>query len=100
MAKQPSQSDVTACESAFDALRETRFELSFDGPEVFVIISQLQLALRHPMNTGLSSELGRVIAERLIRAICYVEPGAAAILNHGFDPDYDISDDENDNDYE
>ena len=54
----------------------------FDAYQLFVIVGQLQLALKHPENVGESAEVAEAIAEEfsalLIKAIPEIEPVIAA----------------------
>jgi hypothetical protein len=59
------------------------------GPvEVWQLVLQLQLALRHPGNTGPSAELGRRIAMQIQEHVG-VTPALRAIAAQGWDPTAD-----------
>jgi hypothetical protein len=49
--------------------------LALSAMEAWCLLSQLQLALRHPANTGPTAALARQVAERLQAATC--RPGSA-----------------------
>lgn len=80
------------------ALREliTRppIPVEIDPPVAMILIGQLQLAIRHPQNTGTSAAYAREFIEALRSRIC--EPGSVldALITAGFDPDYDVPADE------
>lgn len=57
----------------------------------FILIAQLQLALRHPGNTGSSAALARDFAENLTKAVCHFIPEAKALIEQGWDSAYDIN---------
>lgn len=57
----------------------------------YVIVANLQLALRHPENTGESAEQAREIAENLIAAITHFVPEAAESLEQGWAESYDVT---------
>lgn len=69
-------------------------QLSLDAMSAFQLIAQLQLALRHPQNTGPAATTGRLAAEGLAGRLV-ASPTATPALQHilalGFDPHYDIS---------
>jgi hypothetical protein len=78
-------------QAEFDALyaRMERFHLDLSPLDAWVLLSQIQLALRHPGNQGESARIARGIAKRLQ---CIVAPhGALAIIaERGWDSNYDV----------
>lgn len=56
--------------------------------QAWVLFSQLQLALRHPANTGPSSDIARDVAERL-QARLPLAPAMATIAARGWQSEYD-----------
>ena len=57
--------------------------------DAFCLIGQLQLALRHPQNTGPTAQMTREFAERLI-LIAATTPALRAIAELGWDPNFDV----------
>lgn len=51
--------------------------------EAWIVLSQLQLALRHPQNTGPSAKIAREIAQR-IQAVVARESVLAAVAEAGW----------------
>jgi hypothetical protein len=66
----------------------------------FILISQLQLALRHPENDGGGSAIAREIAEHLTDALCFHIPEARALIELGWNPDNDVTRDYYDAEFE
>lgn len=69
-----------------------RWDAAFS--DLVVILAQVQLALRHPSNAGASAERAREILDAWIDSLASEEPGVAAPLRMGFDPQYDVPPDE------
>ena len=62
--------------------------LVLSAPEAWIILAQLQLALRHPLNNGASSDVAhRVVEEIASKVAC--SPRLRAIYEAGWDPDCD-----------
>jgi hypothetical protein len=63
--------------------------------KAFVIMAQLQLALRHPDNTGEAATVAREVIEALLDSICAkvpeVEAAVRNLVEAGWNPDYDIT---------
>ena len=57
----------------------------------FILVSQLQLALRHPHNQGASAAFTRQIANNLTDAICHYIPEARELIEQGWDSAYDVT---------
>lgn len=64
--------------------------VDFDLVTAVCVIAQLQLASRHPKNNGPSRELAEVFARTLQQKIAEVAPENAAIMEMGWNPDFDI----------
>jgi hypothetical protein len=58
---------------------------------LFVLLSQLQLALRHPGNTGASALIARQIAENMADILCQYVPEARELIEMGWDDAHDVS---------
>lgn len=58
---------------------------------LFILVAQLQFALRHPDNTGGSTVIAREMADNLARAICKHVPEAHELIEAGWQPAYDIT---------
>lgn len=65
-------------------------ELKLNRLDAWMLMSGIQLALRHPKNTGPTSVVLRSIAERLI-AMVATTPTLRELATAGFDPDFDIT---------
>lgn len=70
-----------------------RISLAIDPRQLFMIISHLQLALRHPDNTGESAIAVRAMTERLIDILAQVVPETRPILEMGWNECYDVAHD-------
>lgn len=57
----------------------------------FVLVGQIQLALRHPENRGPSAEIARDMAVRLQALLGQIDPAIAEALEHGWHPEFDVS---------
>lgn len=60
-------------------------------PTAFMLLAQLQLALRHPGNTGMSAEVARDMARNLQAAIAVHVPEAVALMEEGWHPEFDVT---------
>lgn len=58
---------------------------------VLILIAQLQLALRHPGNTGKSAEVAREFITNMTRAVCSQVPEAQELIDMGNNPAYDVT---------
>ena len=54
------------------------------------IISQIQLACRHPGNTGISRQTGEAFARELQQQLSELVPDWSVVLEMGWNPDYDM----------
>ncbi len=70
---------------------EVIIEMASTPARLYILIAQLQLALRHPENTGASAEISRDIVLNMIDAVCAHIPEARASLEQGWHPAYDVS---------
>lgn len=59
----------------------------------FILVAQLQLALRHPGNTGEGATVAYQIAQNLAKAICSYVPEAKELIDQGWNPAYDVTKD-------
>lgn len=57
---------------------------------LYILIAQIQLALRHPANTGSSAEIAREIALNMTEAVCHYVPEARESIEQGWDSAYDV----------
>lgn len=62
-------------------------KLEWGFPDLVVIIAQVQLALRHPCNTGEAAKGARKLTEQLIASLDKASPGIGTLLEIGFDAD-------------
>jgi hypothetical protein len=63
--------------------------IEFDFGTCIMLIGQLQLALRHPKNTGPSAIVARQVVEKLIGRVGLTETLRVGLLA-GFDPSCDV----------
>jgi hypothetical protein len=66
-------------------------ELKLTPTDAFCLLSQLQLALRHPKNVGHAAYVGRQLAEDLQEYIS-VTPNLKLVIEAGWDPEHDDDD--------
>lgn len=64
-------------------------KLDIPFPLACTIVAQIQLALRHPANTGESAHHARAFIEALIGTMEASEPAIGPLLRLGFDPAHD-----------
>lgn len=55
--------------------------------QAWALLSQLQLALRHPENKGATADIGRHFAEVIQKQVA-VTPALAEVAKRGWDPQY------------
>jgi hypothetical protein len=65
--------------------------LFFTPAKAFMLIAQLQLALRHPDNVGDTALIARQLAEQLAEFVCREIPEAREVIDRGWQPCYDMS---------
>jgi hypothetical protein len=70
---------------------DTTFNLVFTMLEAIAILSQLQVALRHPENNGDLSKIATEVARGLQRGICLEIPEIQPILELGWNPIKDLT---------
>lgn len=75
-------------------------EMAIEPFRCFVLVSQLQLALRHPDNTGSSADIARDMAMRLQAKLGHLDPAIALALESGWHPEFDMTRDEADTYFE
>lgn len=66
-------------------------ELVTTPGRLFILVANLQLAIRHPGNTGASAEIAREMAENLTNMICSKVPQARNLIEQGWNPEYDLT---------
>jgi hypothetical protein len=73
----------------FKALKGKPFILETTALHAWLIMAQLQLALRHPQNKGPSSNMVREICNKIIEVVA--PPGTALreVADRGWDTKYD-----------
>lgn len=59
--------------------------------QLFILIAQLQVAQRHPGNTGDSAIAALEMGKRLAEILYQVVPEARATIEQGWDQSYDIT---------
>lgn len=72
-----------------EALKDQPFILQTDAVTAWSLMSQLQLALRHPKNTGPTADMARKTARKIIDTLA--PPGTALreVAEMGWDRKYD-----------
>lgn len=80
----------SAEEVASDLAHGAPLALSLTCCEAFVLVTQLQLALRHPGNTGAPAVVARAIVDGLIPPLTQSRPALAAIIEAGWDASADV----------
>lgn len=66
-------------------------EMASTPARLYILIAQIQLALRHPENTGASAVIAREIALNMTEAICHHIPEARETIEQGWNPAYDVT---------
>lgn len=83
--------DIQQISEVFHKLKDAEpIPLSIDASAAFLLICQLQLALRHPGNNGDGSVIIRQIATVLEQAIGERVPEAVTQLEKGWHPEFDV----------
>lgn len=65
-------------------------EMASTPARLYILIAQVQLALRHPDNTGASAEIAREIVLNMTEAVCQHIPEARETIEQGWNPAYDV----------
>ncbi len=63
--------------------------LEVDLVTALAVVANIQLATRHPQNTGPSRKRAEDFARQLQEGIVKLQPGLSDVLNMGWDPQYD-----------
>ncbi|HEY9699687.1 MAG TPA: hypothetical protein V6D10_20670 [Trichocoleus sp.] len=66
-------------------------EFATTPARLFILLSHLQLALRHPDNIGESAAIARQIADNLANMICHYVPEARQLIEMGWNPACDVT---------
>lgn len=66
-------------------------EMASTPARLYILIANIQLALRHPNNNGPSAEIAREIALNMTEAICHHVPEARESIESGWNPAYDVT---------
>lgn len=66
-------------------------EIATTPARAFILLAQLQLALRHPHNTGPSADIAREMANNLARLIIAKFPESQEMIQQGFNPAFDLT---------
>ncbi|MCA1991874.1 MAG: hypothetical protein LDL41_07490 [Coleofasciculus sp. S288] len=85
------QQDVKELAQAFQRLAQhPPIPLTLSPEAGFLLLAQLQLAMRHPANTGPGSETIRTFAIELQQRLVELEPDLQAVLEKGWHPEFDV----------
>lgn len=88
----PEQVELLNQRVLADLQRSTdqRCIIALDVAGAMSLISQIQLAARHPSNSGISAGVGRSIVEELVRRLAQLElDGLVEIARLGWHPEND-----------
>lgn len=66
-------------------------EIATTPARLFILIGHLQVALRHPENTGASADFAREMTNNLARVVCHYVPEAQELIDQGWNPAYDTT---------
>jgi len=86
--RSPSQSEYSAEIRRADADGQV-FIIEMGASELMAFVGNLELALRHPANTGPSSKIAAKTRDRLIEMLRERYPVLAATIEAGKDPKFD-----------
>lgn len=81
---------ITANELAQALGNAPAWSVTIEAYTAFILISQLQLAARHPENTGPAANLAKGFAVNLAQIFNSIDPRIVAIIDKGWDPNFDI----------
>lgn len=70
---------------------EEVIEIVTTPARLFILVAQLQLALRHPGNIGNSAAIVYEMALNLTEMICSKIPEARGLIEMGWDPELDVT---------
>lgn len=74
----------------FEEIGDQLLTLQLDVGHLAALVANLQLALRHPANTGATGEVARTLVDGIIAAVEREgRPALAALLRAGDDPAFD-----------
>lgn len=67
-------------------------KLVFEFPPVVVLrlIGDLQLSLRHPANTGVTTMIARDVCNQMITRLANGDKRIMQLLQRGYDPQFDV----------
>lgn len=82
-------SDMDRFAAEFRALKGRPFILETDVVTAWIIIGQVQLALRHPKNTGPTAEIARRAIEHMIQVVAPEGTVLRDVAEKGWNSDYD-----------
>jgi len=80
---------IDAASSEMKRLGDAKIVIEIAVIKAVSIVSNLQLAMRHPKNDGPSSKVASEICDRIISLVGIGSPDLAAFCRLGFDPRYD-----------
>lgn len=84
MPKMPSATDWKLLQAAPPT------PIMISAGDMFFLLGTIQLSLRHPQNSGPSSQLARGFARELEKRIVKASPGFAELCKAGWDPPMDV----------
>lgn len=81
---------MTTTEAIFKHKDESIGPFYFDPLTLISIISQIQVASRHPKNTGESQQVAMRAAKEMQKHLVEIIPELNTIIEMGFDPKFDM----------
>jgi hypothetical protein len=69
---------------------EARVDISITIVKLLVLVSQVQLALRHPSNAGAAAKTAHALVKDLIGILGFYDPIFAKVLERGNNPAFDV----------
>lgn len=85
----PDEQLLALAEEDMRRLQHDHTMLNLTLPEAMILLAQVQLALRHPGNTGSSAAVATRLARRLERIVS-LTPAIGEIARRGWDQNHDI----------
>jgi hypothetical protein len=80
---------LTAADEKLKARASEPVQFTLDLPNAVGLISQLQLAFRHPQNTGVTKQMTEQLVRQLIETVAPERDEIYQVLMMGFNPAYD-----------
>lgn len=69
---------------------ERKVVLVMDPMIAIIVLSQMQLASRHPLNVGASRKYADDVSRDIAQCVKKINPELSEVVEQGFDPQYDV----------